>query len=222
MRVLEVACANGYLTRPMARRGAHVTAVDGSEGMISCARERERQAPSGVEYLVGDVADLSGLADGSFGAVAANMALMGISDAGGALLEAARVLEDGGRLVASMIHPCFDTGQENSCRVAERYAYAETRIFRKVGRYRETVERRFAWRVVGREDPDTVLETAYYHRPLSWYFRALRAAGLEVTAFEEPGHQGWSEASSDRGLASMSDERTPVSEGLARVSEEIT
>jgi hypothetical protein len=121
-----------------------------------------------------------------------------------------------------MIHPCFDTGQENPCWVAERYAYGETRIFRKVGRYRETVEHRFAWRVVGREDPDTVLETAYYHGPLSWYFRALRAAGLAVTAFEEPGHKGWSEASSDRGLASMSDERTPVSEVLARVSEEIT
>ena len=45
----------------------------------------------------------------------ANMALMGISDAGGALLEAARVLEDGGRLVSSMIHPCFDTGQQNPC-----------------------------------------------------------------------------------------------------------
>lgn len=115
LRVLEVACGNGYLARRMARRGAHVTAVDGSEGMISCARERERQAPSGVEYLVGDAADLSGLADGSFGAVVANMALMGISDAGGALLEAARVLEDGGRLVSSMIHPCFDTGQENPC-----------------------------------------------------------------------------------------------------------
>jgi ubiquinone/menaquinone biosynthesis C-methylase UbiE len=84
LRVLEVACGNGYLARRMARRGAHVTAVDGSEGMTSCARERERQAPSGVEYLVGDAADLSGLADGSFGAVVANMALMGISDAGGA------------------------------------------------------------------------------------------------------------------------------------------
>ncbi len=32
------------------------------------------------------------------------------------------------------------------CWVAERYAYGETRIFRKVGRYREPVEHRFAWR----------------------------------------------------------------------------
>ncbi len=31
-----------------------------------------------------------------------------------------------------------------------------------------------------------VIYTQTYHRPLSWYFRALRAAGLVVAAFEEP------------------------------------
>ena len=30
------------------------------------------------------------------------------------------------------------------------------------------------------------METPYYYRPLSWYFRALKAADLAVTAFEEP------------------------------------
>ena len=30
------------------------------------------------------------------------------------------------------------------------------------------------------------METPYYHRPLSWYFRAIGRAGLAVTAFEEP------------------------------------
>jgi len=185
VRVLEVASGNGYLARRLARRGARVTAVDGSKGMLERARGRELRAPSSVEYLLGDAADLRGLADGSFGVVVANMALMDISDAEGALREVARVLESKGRLVASMLHPCFDTGEENSCWVAERYAY-ETRVFRKVGRYRETFEHRFVWRVADREDPDTVLETAYYHRPLSWYFRALRAAGLAVTVFEEP------------------------------------
>ena len=30
------------------------------------------------------------------------------------------------------------------------------------------------------------METPYYHRQLSWYFRALKAAGLAVVALEEP------------------------------------
>ncbi len=185
LRVLEVACGNGRLARRMARRGASVTAVDASEGMILHARQREAEKPTGTEYHLADAAGLGPLADGSFDLVVAGMALMDIADAEGALLEAGRALRDGGRLVASMIHPCFDTGEENSCWVAERYAY-ETRVFRKVGRYRELFEHSAGWRVGGQEDPQAVMETPYYHRPLSWYFRALKAAGLAVSTFEEP------------------------------------
>jgi hypothetical protein len=35
-----------------------------------------------------------------------------------------------------------------------------------VGRYRERFEHSAAWRVGGRKDPRTVMETPYYHRPL--------------------------------------------------------
>jgi ubiquinone/menaquinone biosynthesis C-methylase UbiE len=185
LRVLEIACGNGRLARRMARRGAKVTAVDASEGMILHAREREAKDPTGTEYHLADAAGLGPLADGSYDLVVAGMALMDIADAEGALLEVARALRVGGRLVVSLIHPCFDTGEENSCWVAERYAY-ETKVFRKVGRYRELFEHSAAWRVGGREAPRAVMETPYYHRPLSWYFRALKAAGLAVTAFEEP------------------------------------
>jgi ubiquinone/menaquinone biosynthesis C-methylase UbiE len=150
--------------------------------MILHAREREAENPTGTEYRVADAAFLDGLADGSFDVVVAGMALMDIADAEGTLREVGRVLRVGGRLVASMIHPCFDTGEENSCWVAERYSY-ETRVFRKVGRYRELFEHRAEWRPRGNQEK--VLETPYYHRPLSWYFRALRSAGLAVTAFED-------------------------------------
>jgi ubiquinone/menaquinone biosynthesis C-methylase UbiE len=185
LRVLEVVCGNGRLARSLARRGARVTAVDASEEMIRHAREREAEAPTGTGYRVADAARLDPLADGSFDLVVAGMALMDIPDAEGALLETGRVLANGGRFVASFIHPCFDTGVENSCWVAERYAY-ETRLFRKVGRYRELFEHAAQWRMGGHQDDEAVVSTPYYHRPLSWYFRALRAAGLAVTAFEEP------------------------------------
>jgi ubiquinone/menaquinone biosynthesis C-methylase UbiE len=182
LRVLEVACGNGRLARRLARRGARVVAVDASEGMILHAREREAENPTGTEYRVADAALLDALADGSFDVVVAGMALMDIADAKGALREVGSVLRVGGRLVASMIHPCFDTGEESSCWVAERHAY-ETNVFRKVGRYRELFEHRAEWCPRGHQEK--VLETPYYHRPLSWYFRALRSAGLSVTAFEE-------------------------------------
>lgn len=34
--------------------------------------------------------------------------------------------------------------------------------------------------------PGTIVSTRAYHRPLSWYFRTLRASGLLVAALEEP------------------------------------
>jgi len=34
--------------------------------------------------------------------------------------------------------------------------------------------------------PGQTVMTRAYHRPLSWYFRALRAAALVVAALEEP------------------------------------
>lgn len=57
-----------------------------------------------------------------------------------------------------------------------------TTIWRKVSRYRETFRGLSPWRV----GPSQVTHTPIYHRPLSWYVMALRAAGFVVTALDEP------------------------------------
>jgi SAM-dependent methyltransferase len=109
------------------------------------------------------------------------MALMDMPDVQGPLKEAARVLRGGGRLVASLSHPCFDTGAEDSGWAVERFG-PTTAIFRKVSRYREVSQKRAHWR----GEAERIWFTTSYHRPLSWYFRALRGAGFVVSAFEEP------------------------------------
>ena len=48
--------------------------------------------------------------------------------------------------------------------------------------YREVTVTDLPWLRV----PDQIVYTRSYHRPLSWYFRTLRAAGLVVAALEEP------------------------------------
>lgn len=206
-RVLDLACGNGYLARRLARAGAAVTGVDASPGLIAHARRREAEAPLGVSYEVADAARLEGLADASYDVVVCHMALMDIADAEGALREAARVLRPGGRLVASLCHPCFDvvngaaweierlgptgagtgagggasTGAGTGGGTPLQRLGAQPVVWRKVTRYRDAFEGRFFWRVGGEE-----VSTRAYHRPLSWYFRALRQAGFVVTALEEP------------------------------------
>lgn len=177
--VLDLACGNGHNTRRLARMGARVTGVEYAEAHIEANREREAREPLGIAYHLADAARLDALADASFDVVVCQMALMDISDAAGALREVGRVLRPGGRLVAQIAHPCFDV-PEASAWVVERMG-PETAVWRKVRRYRQPFVGRIYWRV-----GDEVVSTASYHRPLSWYVRELRAAGLVLTALEEP------------------------------------
>lgn len=179
-KVLDLGCGNGSLSRQLARRGAQVTGVDASAAIIHRARERESRAPLGIAYHVADAARLSMLPDASFDVVVSCMALMDIADAHGALQEAGRVLRPRGRFVASLCHPCFDIGNDSAWAL-ERVGY-DTTVYRKVSRYTEPREQTIPWRIA----PGQFLDTRSYHRPLSWYFRTLRAAGFVITAFEEP------------------------------------
>ena len=180
MHVLDLGCGNGYLSRRFARQGATVTAVDANAPLIELIRTREAKESSGITYYVADAAHLEMLADGIFDLVICNMALMDIEDAEGAIQEVSRVLKSRGRFVASISHPCFDKVNTSGWDI--EYIYPTTTIWRKMSRYREMAADDLPWLRV----PGDVVNTRSYHRPLSWYFRALRASGLLVAALEEP------------------------------------
>lgn len=180
LRVLDLACGNGYFARLLARQGARVTGVDASAPIVARAAEREGQEPLGIAYHVADAACLDPLPDQAFDLVLCHMGLMDMADAAGAIREAARVLRPQGRFVASLSHPCFDVVSASAW-VLESTGSAPT-LWRKVSRYREAFQGWVFWRV----GPEEVWQTPGYHRPLSWYVRALRAAGFVVTALEEP------------------------------------
>lgn len=179
LQVLDLACGNGYLSRRFARMGAQVVGIDASAPIVERARARESAEPLGIEYRVGDAAHLSDLEPASFDLVASNMALMDIEDAEGAIRESARILKDGGRFIASLCHPCFDQGPSSTWLI-ERHFRSAT-VWRKIARYRHPFEDAMPWGIEER-----VAKTRGYHRPLSWYARALRDAGLLIRSLEEP------------------------------------
>jgi hypothetical protein len=82
--------------------------------------------------------------------------------------------------VASLSHPCFDKVNTSGWEI-ERI-YPNTTIWRKMSHYREISVADLPWQRV----PGQIIYTRAHHRPLSWYFRNLRAAGLVVAALEEP------------------------------------
>ena len=50
LRVLDLGCGDGYSSRMLARRGAHVTGVDKSSEMLERARTKEDEEQLGIEY----------------------------------------------------------------------------------------------------------------------------------------------------------------------------
>lgn len=180
LRVLDLACGNGYLSRRFARQGALVTGVDTNAPLIARVQAREEREQLGIRYHTADAARLEIFVENQFDLVVCNMALMDIEDAATALREVARVLGPQGRFVASLAHPCFDKVKTSGWEI--EHIYPTTTIWRKMSGYREIAVDVLPWLSVAGK----VVSTRAHHRPLSWYFRALRAAGLVVAALEEP------------------------------------
>ena len=93
-RILDLAAGTGSSSLPFASAGAHVVPCDFSLGML---RVGKRQFPT-LPFLAGDALRLP-FADDVFDTVTMSFGLRNVGDVDGALTEAARVTQPGGRLV---------------------------------------------------------------------------------------------------------------------------
>jgi demethylmenaquinone methyltransferase / 2-methoxy-6-polyprenyl-1,4-benzoquinol methylase len=93
-RALDVATGTGDLAVELAGRGASVTGLDFSEGMLELAR---RKAPQ-LEWVQGNALDLT-YADAEFDAVTVGFGARNFSDLDQGIREMARVVKPGGRVV---------------------------------------------------------------------------------------------------------------------------
>lgn len=104
MRVLDIAAGTGTSSAAIAKRGAHVTAADFSEGMLAVGRERQAGNEL-VEFVQADALDLP-FDDDSFDAATVSFGIRNFSDPKRALAEMRRVVKPGGRIVVcEFSHP---------------------------------------------------------------------------------------------------------------------
>jgi len=158
--VLDAGCGDGYFSRILAKRGARVTGVDAAKKLIQIARTKERAHPLGIEYRIADISHAGSLGRGRYDIVFACQVLMALPNSATAIRELARLLKPHGRLVIVINHPCF--------------------LLPDSGDY---YTRRTIWMKFFNEQ---LVETAYYHRPLEDYVRALARAGLVITNLLAP------------------------------------
>jgi SAM-dependent methyltransferase len=103
LRVLDVACGHGRITRELARRRASVVGIDLSGALITRALEIERDEQLGIRYLHDDVTMPGSLGnhDGDFDLAVCNFGLSDIDDLDAAITAVGDALKPGGRFAFS-------------------------------------------------------------------------------------------------------------------------
>ncbi|ADG99448.1 Methyltransferase type 11 [Segniliparus rotundus DSM 44985] len=165
LRALDAGCGEGYLSRALAERGAHVVGVDSAAELVEAARLEAARLRLDVEHRVADIGDLPAEFSDVFDVVVFNHVVNDLEDPAPAFAEAARVLRPGGRAVVLMLHPCF-TRQG----VAVQEYFANDSACR-------------CFDVDGVKSPVPV---TYWLRPLESYSALLVEAGFAVTGLQEP------------------------------------
>jgi demethylmenaquinone methyltransferase/2-methoxy-6-polyprenyl-1,4-benzoquinol methylase len=101
MKILDIAAGTGSSSLPLVNKGAEVTALDFSQGMIEQGRKQNKN----IRFVQGDALKLP-FEDNFFDVTTISFGLRNTSDTDKALKEALRVTKDGGRIVvAEFSHP---------------------------------------------------------------------------------------------------------------------
>jgi 2-polyprenyl-3-methyl-5-hydroxy-6-metoxy-1,4-benzoquinol methylase len=174
-RILDLGCGEGGYARELARRGAHVTGIDGSQRLVEIAQERMRGAELQVRFMHANASDLHNIENGSFDVVVAAMSLMDIENYESAIGEVCRVLGSGGELLMSVTHPCFSAPVSEWIRDGD----GTLQVF-AVDRYFE----RIAWET--RITSSFRAPVLRRHRPLEDYMLAPIQHHLLLREFREP------------------------------------
>lgn len=173
LRVLDIACGQGYFARLFAESGALVTGTDISPELIALARQKS----SAVSYHVSPADDLSFASVRSFDAATIVLAIQNIENIAEVFAEAKRVLKPGGRLVLVMNHPAFRIPKRTSWGWDEE----AKRQYRRVDGYLSAA----AVPIEMHPGFAQSATTLSYHRSLQDFFKALSKAGFAVTRLEE-------------------------------------
>jgi len=163
-RILDAGCGAGPLFAALRDRGAVVTGIDVSAGMLELAR---RRLGADADLRVADLACPLPFPDDTFDDVVASLVLHYLEDWGPTLAELRRVLTPGGRLIVSVEHPFAIFHMHHLA--GEEIDYFATR--------RRTAE----WTMGGQ-----TATLSFWDRPLHAMTDAFIAAGFRVDVVSEP------------------------------------
>ena len=163
-RILDAGCGSGALFAQLRDRGATVTGVDLSAGVLQRAR---RRLGADADLRVADLACPLPFPDDAFDDVIASLVLHHLEDWEPTLTELRRVLTPGGRLIVSVDHPFAINLMHRLCGDRPNYfaTYGWTDEF---------------------TDEGAIEDSPSWHRPLHAMTDAFASAGFRVSVISEP------------------------------------
>ena len=174
-KILDIGCGEGYWARYLTSEGAKIFALDGAANMLAVAHAHPDNA--NIDFILGDLLSFTPFTNDVFDIVLCNMVLMDMQYIDLVFDESYRVLQKGGKLVFSVVHPCFyeaigDWEDPESLTPAFRFKA----IYRHQVKYLKQLEGLPAnsW-------------LSHYNRPIEAYIQPLIKSGFYLSYFSEPG-----------------------------------
>ncbi len=160
LRMLDAGCGGGAHAAALVDRGAVLTGIDASAGLLDIARHR---LEGRAKLLLADLNEPLPFEDGAFDLVMASLVMHYLHDWTRPLSEFRRVLSDNGRLIFSTHHPFMDHDPAGGESYFATYNFSET------------------WHRGGKD-----ITMRFWHRPLHAMFDALKSAGFQIDVVSEP------------------------------------
>ncbi|EFQ97754.1 hypothetical protein MGYG_00795 [Nannizzia gypsea CBS 118893] len=193
---LDLATGNGLVAHWMAQKGAGVLATDGSPAMVAHAQARQSKRlkddedEGKVSYKILDVTNpqhfeelIQSKAGETFDIITMNMAIMDVATLEHLANALPKLLKrDGGRFVASLLHPLFTCGVIRAVEYKDNPETGREEAFHtlKMTKYLHVPPYNG---VTTQSQPHAQL---YFHRPMHEIFAPFFKAGLVLDALEEP------------------------------------
>jgi len=176
-RILDCACGQGFFARAFFKKGANVTGIDASKKLISIAK---KESPLGIKFLAADAERLSCFSENTFDKVAIILAAQNIKNLDNVFRECKRILTSNGKLYLVINHPSFRVPKSSD------WFYEENKKiqYRRVGQYL-SISKVGIEMNPGKKTGVPCMITFSFHRPLQYFFKALRNSGFLISNLRE-------------------------------------
>lgn len=180
--ILDLGCGSGRFSFLFEEfQPKSILGIDFSEEMINIARELGSQRKSNVEFIQGDIEDLSSIAAESIDFVFSSTVLHFIQNIDGVLKEIHRVLKPKGDCIFTVIHPVYSAQYPIAKDAGSFPEESDWKI-----RYLNKAMRAYVQPWIQYNPEIENFLTYSYHHTMGDYINSIIGAGLRLKSLTEP------------------------------------